>query len=370
MEKFSPEQFKPEAEGEELGIERVKDVGKAYLMASMENLAYEQARAYEHYLDKPEPHTVGENAEFIIWKRLNYSPADIKIIGQEDAEITGRKYDVEKDVQKYETKKNRIGLAKEEIKAVFNIAYSHIKFAIKWAPSTLFGFAEPKDSKNEVIKDFRHFFQNFSLESHRFLAAREAIQKLGKNGRKEYTAEMLDEEAKKALLNAEKYKLPNIAETKIDPNKKRKEKTEDKKQGQSDKEPQKEGVVADTFEWICKKYGEYLSLSDERKQDQSFFRNLEDQGVTLEDLREQEKAVTEWLNRLKIYGKRLENLTDDELRKEMKFSFLTSVTKQILESREEKSGSEILLDIGASLFKTYQASKELGKREMQKEKAE
>lgn len=84
--------------------------------------------------------------------------------------------------------------------------------------------------------------------------------------------------------------------------------------------------------------------------------------MRLEDLKDQEKAVSGWLDRLIVYGRRLENLTEDELKKEMKFCFLTSVTKQIIEDDKQKSGTEILLDLGTSLFKTYKAARELEKR--------
>ncbi|PIR69178.1 MAG: hypothetical protein COU47_04480 [Candidatus Niyogibacteria bacterium CG10_big_fil_rev_8_21_14_0_10_46_36] len=317
-------------------------------MASLENLAYEQAGSYKHYLEKPESHTVEETVEFSIWKAFNYSPADIRSIGQENAEIAGEKYDIEKIVQEYETKKSRFGLAKEQIMAVFNIASSHIKFAFRWWPHII-GFKEPKGS-NKIV-ELRRFFKNFDLESHRFLVADEAARNLGGTGRKEYTAQILDEEAKEALLKAEKYELPKSP-----------------KQKRSDEKPQSEEgekneVVADTFEWIYKKYKEYLSLPEKEKRRQSYyFRNLEERGIKLEDLKDQEKTLTEWLGRLKVYGKRLENLTEDELRREMKFSFLTSVTKQVFENSEKKSGSEVLLDLGVSVFKTYKAASELEKR--------
>lgn len=371
MEKFSFEQPKHEAEQEGLGVERIKDPEKAHLMASLENLAYEQANAYEHYLEKPEPHTVEETAEFSIWKAFNYSPADIKSIGQENAEIAGEKYDIEKTVQEYETKKSRFGLAKEQIKASFNIASSHIKFAFRWGPS-LIGFKEPKGS-NKIV-ELRKFLKNFDLESHRFLVANEAVRNLGKTGRKEYTAEMLDEEARDALLKAEKYKLPEApkveVKTKAEPNGKKSEQNEQQgeQREQSDKKSRNEAgeeseVVADTFDWIYKKYNEYLSLPEEERRRQSyFFRDLEERGVGLEDLKDQEKVLTEWLGRLKVYGKRLEDLTEDELKREMELSFLTSVTKQIFENNTKKSETEVLLDLGVALFKTYKAAKELEKR--------
>lgn len=372
-EKFSFEKPKQNTgtERDGLGRERIKDPEKAHLMASLEHLAYEQANAYEHYLEKPEAHTVEENVEFSVWEASNFSPTDIKAIGAEQAEIAGKKYDIEQTVQEYEEKKSRFGLAKEQIKAGFNIAFIHIKIAFRWGPSLL-GFKEPRGS--DKVAELRHFFQNFDLESYRFLVADEAVRNLGKMGRREYTADTLGEEAKEALSKAEKYKLPEAPRRQTQFQPEQNKTGGDKGNGEKDKlqaqnreesqgvEGEQNEVVADTFDWIYKKYKEYLSLPKEERQKQSyFFRNLEEKEVSSVDLQDQEKAINEWLERLKVYGKRLENFTEDELRREMKFSFLTSVTKQIFKD-EKKSDTEVLFDLGVALFKTYKAARELEKK--------
>ncbi len=371
MEKPSFEQPKQEIEQKGLGVERINDPERAHLMASLENLAYEQAEAYRHYLEKPEDNLVEETAQFSAWKVFGCSPADIKTFGAENARIAGEKYDIEKIVQGYEERKSRFGLIKEQVKSVLNITASQIGFVFS-------DLMASRDS-NKIMKLHR-FFKNFDLESYRFFVANEARLNLNKGGRKEYIADALDALAKESLLKAEGYLSPEAPEEKekeeekeIDTTPKLSEVTAEPQEehwGLGGEESQnenevreKDDVVTDTFDWAYKKYEEYLSLSQEEKQKQSyFFRNLEKQGVRLEDLKDQEKAVSEWLGRLMVYGKRLENLTEDELKKEMKFSFLTSVTKQIIEDDKQKSGTEILLDLGTSLFKTYKAARELEKR--------
>ena len=367
MEGFSAGQPRSEVETGGLGIERVHDPEKAQLMASLENLAFEQAYAYQHFLEKPEPHTVEESIEFTAWKAFNYSPADIKILGQENAEIIGEKYDIEKDIQKFEAKKSRFGLVKAQIKAACSIAYNHAKFAARWTPA-LVGFSGPKNSNK--VEEFRTCMKNFDLESHRFMVANEAVRNLGQTGRKEYTAQMLDEQARQALLEAEGYKLPHVSEDEsmsdsdIQPEKDEINSEQQKTDSESTGEEGKANEAAeDTFDWVYEKYAEYLSMSEADKQQQSyFFRDLEARGTTLDDLKDQEKVLTQWLDRLKVYGKRMEDMTDAELEKEMRRSFLVSITKRIFEKRREESGSEILLDLGVALFKTYKASKEIEKR--------
>ena len=160
------------------------------------------------------------------------------------------------------------------------------------------------------------------------------------------------EEARKALLKVEKYKLPKSP-------KGRQFSGEKSEKGKIEKDE----IIDDIFEWICEKYQEYLNLSEEKKQRQSyFFQDLENRGVSLKDLNGYKKTLIEWLNSLNIYSKRLEKLTEEELKTEMKFSFLTFITKQIFESKKNQSGDKFLLGLVAALFKTYKAARKLEKR--------
>lgn len=160
MEKPLSEQPRQEAEQEGLGVERINDPERAHLMASLENLAHEQAEAYRHYLERPEDSLVEETAQFSAWKVFGCSPADIKTFGAENARIAGEKYDIEKIVQGYEEGKSRFGLIKEQVKSVLNITASQIGFVFS-------DLMVSRDS-NKVMKLHR-FFKNFDLESYLFL---------------------------------------------------------------------------------------------------------------------------------------------------------------------------------------------------------
>ncbi len=378
------EEKKEEEKSEDLGLERVKDIEKARVMAANENLFRAKEKAYEHYLEHPEAHTAEERVQFSQWKENKIAPSDVLELGERLAKVDGNMYDVETRIRRLEKEGSRLGLIKEAtvsgIKAfgrMLTIDFWHIPRATKeilWNKRGYIGFFGTKESSEA--------YQKFLGDIVGFMTAVDALRKINKGEKEEGLKYFEDNYAEDLLKKAETWQVPSFFHEAGS-----KEETEIKGEKELSKEPSIEGRAeaegkeekrktkrSETerevnpaakatnyiFNWIAEKYSSYLK-SPEDKETNPLFRKLKEAGVFPEDIRKEGIDTGRWVSGLTEWEMRLVSFNEEQLKSEQLLNFYDLLIRVFSKKKITKVGKA--RDLVAPILKMYRSSAKLSRLE-------
>lgn len=368
----------------DLGIERVPDIERAYYMASIENLAYTKADAYEDYLKKPEAHLQTHRIEFELFKNQNLSPEDIKIKGEDLAEFFGEAYDVDKKIEALIENKSRAGLLTQAVFGGVKMAVHGLKMSCYEIPRVIIKAIQKKDSRvllndrESAITEGKCFVGAYQMN-----AAFEGLFKINKENNKGHSWKIIMYsflDAEEMRERTEQYAIPKIRfQDSPTPKKESESGKNDSSEADSNSNesysqsgaeasyeyqtsdgPELSDKISDKiYEWLENQYEGYLKTGKAPVGFSDIFNTFKSKNLKPEDIKNESKRMKVWMGSMFQWRRKLDTLVDEnKIKEEQGLNFIDFIFR-LLSKDENLKGTDKARSVITPMIKMFLAGKKL-----------